>query len=150
MRYLFAFMSVYEFARRACGGIELAEALSLISQAERFGRSGEEKRKSNARAMVHVVEDDQPMRSASEDLFDSVGLDTQSYAMARGATGSRPYSCDKASSPWIEKTSARFHPPTLPSIGSLTCSNSNAQPLTVIRLLTTQPRSTDECDEGAL
>jgi len=117
MRYLFAFMSVYEFARRACGGIELAEALSLISQAERFGRSGEEKRKSNARAMVHVVEDDQPMRSASEDLFDSVRLDTQRYAMARGATGSRTYSCDEASSPWIEKTSARFHPPTLPSIG---------------------------------
>jgi FixJ family two-component response regulator len=34
-------------------------------------------------AIVHVVDDDASMRSALEDLFDSVGLDTRCYAMAR-------------------------------------------------------------------
>lgn len=35
------------------------------------------------RAIVHVVDDDASMRGALEGLFDSVGLDTQSYAAAR-------------------------------------------------------------------
>jgi FixJ family two-component response regulator len=34
------------------------------------------------RAVVHVVDDDASMRTALEDLFDSVGLDTCSYAAA--------------------------------------------------------------------
>ncbi len=40
--------------------------------------------------------------------------------------------------------------PTLPPIEWLTCSNSNARPLRVIRLLPTQPRSTDERNAEAL
>jgi FixJ family two-component response regulator len=35
------------------------------------------------KAIVHVVDDDASMRGALESLFDSVGLDTQSYAAAR-------------------------------------------------------------------
>jgi FixJ family two-component response regulator len=35
------------------------------------------------RAIVHVVDDDASMRGALEGLFDSVGLETQSYAAAR-------------------------------------------------------------------
>jgi FixJ family two-component response regulator len=35
------------------------------------------------RAIVHVVDDDASMRGALESLFDSVGLETQSYAAAR-------------------------------------------------------------------
>jgi FixJ family two-component response regulator len=37
----------------------------------------------NDRAIVHVVDDDASMRGALEGLFDSVGLDTQTYAAAR-------------------------------------------------------------------
>jgi FixJ family two-component response regulator len=37
----------------------------------------------NERAMVHVVDDDPSMRGALEGLFDSVGLETQTYAAAR-------------------------------------------------------------------
>jgi FixJ family two-component response regulator len=37
----------------------------------------------NDRAVVHVVDDDASMRDALRDLFDSVGLDTQTYAAAR-------------------------------------------------------------------
>jgi FixJ family two-component response regulator len=37
----------------------------------------------NERAIVHVVDDDASMRGALEGLFDSVGLDTQTYAAAR-------------------------------------------------------------------
>jgi FixJ family two-component response regulator len=37
----------------------------------------------NERAIVHVVDDDASMRGALEGLFDSVGLDTQTYATAR-------------------------------------------------------------------
>jgi FixJ family two-component response regulator len=37
----------------------------------------------NERAVVHVVDDDASMRDALESLFDSVGLDTQTYAAAR-------------------------------------------------------------------
>jgi FixJ family two-component response regulator len=37
----------------------------------------------NERAMVHVVDDDASMRGALAGLFDSVGLDTQTYAAAR-------------------------------------------------------------------
>src|SRR5216683_3911604 len=36
----------------------------------------------NERAIVHVVDDDASMRGALESLFDSVGLDTQTYAAA--------------------------------------------------------------------
>ena len=36
----------------------------------------------NDRAVVHVVDDDASMRDALRDLFDSVGLDTQTYATA--------------------------------------------------------------------
>ena len=36
----------------------------------------------NDRAVVHVVDDDASMRDALRDLFDSVGLDTQTYAAA--------------------------------------------------------------------
>jgi len=35
------------------------------------------------RALVHVVDDDASMRGALAGLFDSVGLDTQTYAAAR-------------------------------------------------------------------
>src|SRR6516164_9719178 len=35
------------------------------------------------RALVHVVDDDASMRGALEGLFDSVGLQTQTYATAR-------------------------------------------------------------------
>ncbi|HUA52507.1 MAG TPA: response regulator transcription factor [Candidatus Sulfotelmatobacter sp.] len=35
------------------------------------------------RAVVHVVDDDASMRAALEELFDSVGLETQTYATAR-------------------------------------------------------------------
>ena len=34
------------------------------------------------RAIVHIVDDDAPLRSALEELFDSVGLGTQAYAAA--------------------------------------------------------------------
>jgi FixJ family two-component response regulator len=37
----------------------------------------------NERAIVHVVDDDASMRAALEGLFDSVGLETQTYAAAR-------------------------------------------------------------------
>jgi FixJ family two-component response regulator len=37
----------------------------------------------NARAIVHVIDDDASMRGALEGLFDSVGLGTQTYAAAR-------------------------------------------------------------------
>jgi FixJ family two-component response regulator len=37
----------------------------------------------NERAIVHVVDDDASMRGALEGLFDSVGLETQTYAAAR-------------------------------------------------------------------
>src|ERR1700719_3227458 len=37
----------------------------------------------NERAVVHVVDDDASVRGALEGLFDSVGLDTQTYAAAR-------------------------------------------------------------------
>jgi len=37
----------------------------------------------NEKAVVHVVDDDESMRGALEGLFESVGLDTQSYAAAR-------------------------------------------------------------------
>jgi FixJ family two-component response regulator len=37
----------------------------------------------NKRAIVHVVDDDASMRGALEGLFDSVGLETQTYAAAR-------------------------------------------------------------------
>jgi FixJ family two-component response regulator len=37
----------------------------------------------NARAIVHVIDDDASMRGALEGLFDSVGLETQTYAAAR-------------------------------------------------------------------
>ena len=37
----------------------------------------------NERAIVHVVDDDASMRCALEGLFDSVGLETQTYAAAR-------------------------------------------------------------------
>jgi FixJ family two-component response regulator len=37
----------------------------------------------NERAIVHVVDDDASMRAALEGLFDSVGLDTQTYGAAR-------------------------------------------------------------------
>ena len=37
----------------------------------------------NERALVHVVDDDASMRSALEGLFDSVGLQTQTYASAK-------------------------------------------------------------------
>jgi FixJ family two-component response regulator len=37
----------------------------------------------NERAIVHVVDDDASMRGALEGLFDSVGLQTQTYAAAR-------------------------------------------------------------------
>jgi FixJ family two-component response regulator len=37
----------------------------------------------NERAIVHVVDDDASMRDALEGLFDTVGLDTQTYATAR-------------------------------------------------------------------
>ena len=45
----------------------------------------------NERAIVHVVDDDASMRGALESLFDSVGLETQTYAAARDflATTSR-------------------------------------------------------------
>jgi len=36
------------------------------------------------RPLVHVVDDDASMRSALEDLFDSIGLQTQTYATADG------------------------------------------------------------------
>jgi len=44
---------------------------------------------SDARAIVHVVDDDVSMRDALQDLFDSIGLETQTYATARDflATG---------------------------------------------------------------
>jgi FixJ family two-component response regulator len=42
---------------------------------------------SNERAVVHVVDDDASMRGALENLFDSVGLDTQTYAAARDFLG---------------------------------------------------------------
>jgi FixJ family two-component response regulator len=35
------------------------------------------------RALVHIVDDDAPMRGALEGLFDSVGLQTQTYASAK-------------------------------------------------------------------
>jgi len=35
------------------------------------------------RAVVHVVDDDASMRGAMEDLFDTVGLETQTYGAAR-------------------------------------------------------------------
>ena len=35
------------------------------------------------RAIVHVVDDDASMRDALEGLFDSVGLETRTYAAAR-------------------------------------------------------------------
>jgi FixJ family two-component response regulator len=38
--------------------------------------------RTNERAVVHVVDDDASMRSALEGLFDSVGLDTRTYATA--------------------------------------------------------------------
>jgi FixJ family two-component response regulator len=37
----------------------------------------------NERAIVHIVDDDASMRGALEGLFDSVGLETQTYAAAR-------------------------------------------------------------------
>jgi FixJ family two-component response regulator len=37
----------------------------------------------NERAIVHVVDDDASMRDALEGLFESVGLETQTYAAAR-------------------------------------------------------------------
>lgn len=37
----------------------------------------------NERAIVHVVDDDASMRGALEGLFDSVGLETQTYSAAR-------------------------------------------------------------------
>jgi FixJ family two-component response regulator len=37
----------------------------------------------NERAIVHVVDDDASIRGALQELFDSVGLDTQAYAAAR-------------------------------------------------------------------
>jgi FixJ family two-component response regulator len=37
----------------------------------------------NQRAIVHVVDDDASMRGALEGLFDSVGLETQTYGSAR-------------------------------------------------------------------
>jgi FixJ family two-component response regulator len=37
----------------------------------------------NEKALVHVVDDDASMRSALEGLFDSVGLQTQTYATAK-------------------------------------------------------------------
>jgi FixJ family two-component response regulator len=37
----------------------------------------------NERGIVHVVDDDASMRGALEGLFDSVGLETQTYAAAR-------------------------------------------------------------------
>jgi FixJ family two-component response regulator len=39
--------------------------------------------RTNERAVVHVVDDDASMRGALEGLFDSVGLDTRTYAAAR-------------------------------------------------------------------
>jgi FixJ family two-component response regulator len=39
--------------------------------------------RTNERAIVHVVDDDASMRGALAGLFDSVGLDTQTYAAAR-------------------------------------------------------------------
>jgi FixJ family two-component response regulator len=37
----------------------------------------------NDRALIHIVDDDASMRQALEGLFDSVGLNTQTYAAAR-------------------------------------------------------------------
>src|SRR3977135_1469973 len=37
----------------------------------------------NEKALVHVVDDDASMRGALEGLFDSVGLQTQTYATAK-------------------------------------------------------------------
>jgi FixJ family two-component response regulator len=41
----------------------------------------------NDRAIVHVVDDDALMRDSLRELFDSVGLDSQSYAAARDFLG---------------------------------------------------------------
>ncbi len=43
----------------------------------------QQKQKTSDRAVVHVVDDDASMRGALEELFDSVGLDTRTYATAR-------------------------------------------------------------------
>jgi FixJ family two-component response regulator len=44
----------------------------------------------NERAVVHVVDDDASMRDALEGLFESVGLETQTYAAAREFLGVPP------------------------------------------------------------
>ena len=42
------------------------------------------------RAMVHVVDDDAPLREALEGLFESVGLDTRTYATANDFLSATP------------------------------------------------------------
>jgi FixJ family two-component response regulator len=44
----------------------------------------------NEKAIVHVIDDDTSMRDALESLFDSVGLDAQTYATARDFLVARP------------------------------------------------------------
>lgn len=54
----------------------------LASRAEIRGGSRGMQTGTEERAIVHVVDDDASMRRALEDLFDSVGLQTQTYATA--------------------------------------------------------------------
>src|SRR5215470_10486368 len=42
------------------------------------------------RAVVHIVDDDASMRGALEGLFESVGLDTRTYALAGEFLAARP------------------------------------------------------------